>query len=487
MSSPKSSPTKPNGLLGNFVWKFAERISAQLISLIVAIQLARLLDPVDFGAIAMVEIFIALANVFVVDGFGSALIQKKDADAIDFSSVLYANLIFSVAIYVALFFSAPYVSRFYGEGYEILTPVLRVLGLRLILAAVNSVQQAYVSRKMIFRKFFWATFIGTTISAVVGLAMAYSGYGVWALVGQYLTNTTVNTIILAITLKKRPILAFSCTRLKSLLQFGIKILSTNLLIVGYMRLRALIIGKLYSSEDLAFYQRGAQFPDLLVNNVNSSLSSVLFPKLANLQDDLSSVRDVMQRSIRFSSFVLFPLLFGLCVVARPLVELVLTEKWAPCVPLLQLLCVSEMFRPLQTINVQAIKALGKSGVVFALEVVKKTIELISLLLVMRISVYAIVVNMAALSLFFTFVNAYPNRRLLGYSYLAQIRDLSPAILRSTAMACAVALLGLAPICAWILLPLQAVVGCFFYLALAYATKSKELLFALDHMKKLAKR
>jgi len=482
-----SSPSKPDGLLGNFVWKFAERISAQLISLVVAIQLARLLDPVDFGAIAMVEIFVALANVFVVDGFGSALIQKKDADALDFSSVLYCNLFFSAGIYAALFYFAPYVAAFYGDGYEILTPVLRVLGLRLILAAINSVQNAYVSRKMIFRKFFWATLIGTLVSAIVGLTLAYSGYGVWALVGQYLANTTVDTIVLAIILKKRPILAFSFARLNGLLQFGIKILSTNLLIVGYMRLRAFIIGKLYSSEDLAFYQRGAQFPDLLVNNVNSSLSSVLFPKLANLQEDLSAVRDVMQRAIRFSSFVLFPLLFGLFVVAEPLVNLVLTEKWAPCAPLLQLLCVSEMFRPLHSINIQAIKALGKSGTVFVLEIVKKAIELISLFLVMRISVYAIVVNMAATSIFFTFVNALPNRRLLRYSYLAQIRDLAPAIWRSTVMACVVALLGLAPLNAWLLLLLQVGVGFVLYTALAYATKSKELFFVFEHIKKLAKK
>lgn len=248
--------TRKNDLLNNLIWKFSERISAQLISTIVSIVLARLLDPSHYGVISIVMIFITLANVFVSDGFGSALIQKKNATALDFFSVLYFNLAFSCVLYIGLFLAAPYIASFYGEGYEILTPVLRVLGLRIILTSVNSVQQAYVSKKMMFRKFFIATLWGTMASAIVGVVMAYMGYGVWALVAQYLVSTSVSTVSLSIILKKKPQLIFSTASLRELFPFGAHVLGTGLLITGYQELRSVIIGKLYSSADLAYYDRG---------------------------------------------------------------------------------------------------------------------------------------------------------------------------------------------------------------------------------------
>ena len=230
-----------NKVIANMAWKFAERITAQFVTAIVSIILARILSPTHYGLVAIVEIFITFANVFVSDGFGSALIQKKDADSLDFCSVLYFNISFSVLLYIMLYLIAPFISRFYGAGYEEITPVLRVLGLRLILSAINSVQQAYVSKHMIFRKFFWATLLGTVCSAVVGITMAYKGYGVWALVFQYLTNTTVDTFVLNRSLKLKPKLMFSFVRLKGMLKYGSGILLAKLLITGYQELRALML------------------------------------------------------------------------------------------------------------------------------------------------------------------------------------------------------------------------------------------------------
>ena len=278
------------GLLSNLSWKFAERITAQAVTLVVSIVLARLLDPSHYGIISLVMIYIAIANVFVSDGFGSALIQKKDADSLAFSSVLYSNFVFSILLYMLLFFSAPYISLFYGNEYELLTPVLRVLGLRLILSSINSVQQAYVSKHMIFKKFFWATLFGTLLSAAVGISMACLGFGVWALVAQYMTNTTVDTIVLAVSLKKKPKAMFSWSRLRKLIPFGSRILATNLLIQGYQELRALIIGKVYSSSDLAYYDKGKQFPSIIITNINTSIAAVLFPKMSSQQDDIQKVK-----------------------------------------------------------------------------------------------------------------------------------------------------------------------------------------------------
>lgn len=479
--------SKKGGLLYNLFWKFAERIAAQLVTLVVSVILARLLDPSHYGVIAIVNIFITLANVFVSDGFGSALIQKKDSDALDFSSVLYFNIAFSLLLYFILFFSAPLISKFYGDGYEILSPVLRVLSLRLILSAINSVQQAYVSKHMIFKKFFWATLIGTILSAIVGITMAYTGFGVWALVAQYLTNTTVNTIVLNLTLKKKPLFAFSLERLKGLVGFGARILGTNLLIHGYQELRALIIGKIYSPEDLAFYDKGKQFPNILVTNINTSIGAVLFPKLSLIQDDKAAVKKLTRTSIRFSAYVMCPLMLGLAAVAEPFVELILTKKWLPCVPLLQILCINSMCLPLHKANMQAIKAMGRSETTLRIEIVKKFIEIIVLLTVMKISVKAIVVGMAACSILFIFINAYPNIKLINYSYMEQISDLFPSMAMSSIMFVVVYLFNYIPIKQIYLLVLQVIVGFLIYLLLSILTKNEEFMYILTLLKGFVKR
>jgi len=470
------------GLLSNLSWKFAERITAQLVTMIVAIILARLLEPSHYGIISIVTIFITFANVFVSDGFGSALIQKKNADALDFSSALYFNTAFSVILYFVLFFAAPFITSFYGAGYEILTPVLRLLSLRLILSAINSVQQAYVSRQMIFKKFFWATLIGTIISAIVGITMAYMGFGVWALVAQYLTNTTISTIVLGFSLGKKPLFQFSFTRLKSLIGYGARVLGTSLIIAGYQQLRALIIGKLYSSEDLAFYDKGKQFPSLIVDNVNSSISAVLFPKLASEQDDKIRVKMITRSSIRFNSYLMSPLMLGLAAVAEPFVRVLLTDKWLPCVPLLQLFCVFYFFQPMHNANIQALKALGRSDISLYLEIIRDVIQIIVLIAVMRISVNAIVVSMTVMSVLFTALNAFPNKRLINYSFREQIIDILPTLLMSSFMAFVVILIGQLPIESFPLLMVQVVCGGIIYLGLSVLTKNKEFLYLFNLIK-----
>lgn len=474
---------RKNDLLNNLSWKFAERIAAQLVTVIVSIILARMLTPQDYGIIAIVTIFITFANVFVSDGFGSALIQKKEVDALDYSSVLYFNIIFSIVLYAILFFCAPLIASFYDDGYEILTPVLRVLGLRIIVSAVNSVQQAYVSRKMIFKKFFWSTLIGTVLSAVVGIGMAYSGFGVWALVGQYLTNTTVGTVTLAVSLRKKPILSFSFKRLKGMVGYGSKILGTSLLITGYQEIRALIIGKVYSSEDLAYYDKGRQFPNLIVTNINTSIGAVLFPKMAQEQDDKTRIREITRKSIRFSSYLMCPLMLGLAAVAEPFVKIVLTDKWLPCVTLLQIFCVVYLFQPIHTANMQAIKAIGRSDVYLKLEIIKKVIELVVLLIVMWISVEAIVVSMAILTMAFTFVNAYPNKKLLNYSFKQQMGDILPSVCMSLVMAVIVYFFGKIPMNAYISFGVQIILGMIVYFALSLITKNSELKYFINLIKK----
>lgn len=408
-------------VISNFLWKFGERISAQFVTLFVSIILARLLSPSDYGAIALVTVFITIANVFVVNGFGSSLIQKKNADNLDFSSVFYVNILFSLFLYAILFVLSPYVASFYNM--DILCPVMRVLSIRIPIAAINSIQQAYVSRNMMFKKFFFSTLFGTLLSGIVGCVMAYMGFGIWSLVGQYLTNTTVDTIVLWITVKWRPEFIFSFSRVKVLLSYGWKLLLSGLLDTGYQQLRSLIIGKKYTSSDLAYYNQGQKYPELVVVNINTSISSVLFPTISQIQDDIEKVKNMTRRAIKVSSFIMWPLMVGLMIVANPLISVMLTDKWLSCVPYLQIACFTYGFWPIHTANLEALKAIGRSDLFLKLEVCKKIIGITALLISMNFGVLAIALSGIVTTIISCFINAYPNTKILKYSYKEQFKDI----------------------------------------------------------------
>ncbi|MBR5778871.1 MAG: lipopolysaccharide biosynthesis protein [Bacteroidales bacterium] len=466
--------------LENLVWKFMERMSSQLVQLVVSIVLARILSPSDYGVVAMVSIFIVLANVLIEGGFSSALIQKKDADDIDFSTVFYFSIAFSILLYSILYFVAPSISSFYGEDYKILIPVLRVLGIQVIIYAVNSVQQAYVQRQMLFRNFFWATLVGTIVSAIIGLSMACFGFGVWSIVAQQLTASLINTLTLYFITRKLPILVFSFNRLRDLFNYGVKLLGASLLVAGYQEIRALIIGKLYTAQDLAFFDRGKQFPSLIVTNINSSIAAVLFPKMAKEQDSIEQIKKTTRMSIRFSSYIMSPIMFGLVAVSESFVRVILTEKWIGCVPLMQWFCLVFLFMPIHTANMQALKAIGRSDTFLKLELIKKTVELISLFVVIWISVDAIVINMAILTTLFTVVNAFPNRKLLNYTYKEQIRDILPSIIMSMVMLALILIFNYFVVLNdWMTIIVDFFIGITLYIGLSIITKNKEYIHIIN--------
>ena len=363
-----------NKTVSGLIWRFMERCGAQGVNFVVSIILARLLAPELYGTIALITVFTAILEIFVDSGMGNALIQKKDADDVDFSSVFYFNMLMCVVLYGVMFISAPYIAKFYKDSE--LTPIVRVMSLVLIISGLKNVQQAYVSRTMQFKRFFFATLGGTIVAAVVGIWMAYEGYGVWALVAQNLVNKVIDTTVLWFTVKWRPKLLFSIKRLKGLVSYGWKLLASSLLDTVYNNLRQLIIGKLYSSSDLAFYNRGKQFPNFVITNINTSIDSVLFPAMSSQQDDTERVRSMTRRSIKISSYIMWPLMMGLAFTATSIVSLVLTDKWLPCVPFLRIFCFVYVFFPIHTANLNAIKAMGRSDLFLKLEVIKKVIGLI---------------------------------------------------------------------------------------------------------------
>lgn len=413
------------------IWRFLERCGAQGVTFLVSVVLARLLDPSVYGTVALVTVFTAILQVFVDSGMGNALIQKKDADDLDFSSVFYFNLSMCLLLYICMFFAAPLIAAFYNMPD--LTPVVRVLSLTLIISGVKNIQQAYVSRNMLFKKFFFATLGGTIGAAVIGIWMAWKGYGVWALVAQNLFNATLDTLILWVTVKWRPKRAFSLERLKGLFSYGWKLLVSALLDTGYSNLRSLIIGKLYTSADLAFFNRGKQFPNLIVTNINTSIDSVLLPTMSKEQDNRERVRDMTRRAIKTSTFIMMPLMMGLAVCAKPLIRIVLTDKWLPAAFFLRVFCFTYAFYPIHTANLNAIKAMGRSDMFLKLEVVKKVVSIAALVGTMFISVEAMALALPVTSILGQIINSWPNRKLLDYSYRAQLLDMLPQIGLSAVM------------------------------------------------------
>lgn len=465
-------------IISNLLWRFFERCGAQGVTFLVTLVLARLLDPNVYGVLALVTVFTTILQVFVDSGLGSALIQKKDANQTDFSSVFYFNMAVCLVLYGLMFAAAPLIASFYDMPE--LTPIVRVMGLTLVISGVKNVQQAYVSRKLLFRRFFFATLGGTIGAAVVGIAMAYKGYGVWALVAQNLFNQTLDTTILWLTVKWRPTLEFSWQRLKALLNYGWKLLASGLLDTVYNNLRQLIIGKLYTTKDLAFYNKGDDFPRVLSNNINTSIDSVLLPVMSQAQEDAARVKAMLRKSIMVGTYVLAPLMVGMAFIAEPMVKLLLTEKWLPCVFFLRIFCVTYLFYPIHTANLNALKALGRSDLFLKLEIAKKAVGLTVLLSVMWFGVKVMAYSLLFTSVVSMIINAWPNRKLLNYGYKEQIVDILPSVLLSLVMGILVYGIGFFHLHTLLTIVIQIIIGGAFYILVSAILKLEafEYLFHL---------
>lgn len=467
-------------VFSNFIWRFAERCGAQLVTFIVSIVLARILTPSDYGTIALVTVFTTILQVFIDSGLSTALIQKKDADDLDFSSVFYFNFVICIILYLIMFVSAPFIADFYKDSS--LVSIVRVISLTLIISGVKGVQQSYVSRHMLFKRFFFSTLGGTIFSAILGIIMAYAGFGVWAIVFQQLSNNAIDTLILWITVKWRPIKKFSWSRLKNLLSFGWKMLASSLLDTVYNNLRNMIIGKLYTSADLAFYNQGDKFPKLIVTNINTSIDSVLLPTMSNEQDNHVRAKDMTRRAIKISTYIMAPLMIGLAFCAKPIVQIVLTDKWLPCVPYLQIFCISYLFWPIHTANLNAIKAMGRSDLFLKLEVIKKFMGMILLLITMNISVMAMAYSLLISGLISQVINSWPNRYLLKYSYIDQIKDILPNIVMALIMGGFVYFISYLNLPILVSLVVQILSGGIIYLILSILTKNDSFIYLINILK-----
>lgn len=466
------------------IWKLLERFGVLGGQFILQIILARLLDPEHYGVLSMMVIFTALANVFIQTGFNTSLIQNKDVTEEDYSSVFWVSLGIAGALYGMLFAAAPLIAAFY-EMPDIVAP-FRVLALMLFPGALNSVQLAKISRDMDFKQVFRSNVAAIVVSGGIGIALAYMGAGLWALVAQTLMNVTVACVVMWFTVKWRPRLVCNLARIKVLFSYGWKLLVSSLLDTLYQDLRSLVIGKKYDSGTLGYYNRGKQFPQFVISAINGAVQSVMLPAMSAEQDDRARVKAMMRNSITLSSYIIFPMMAGLAAVAEPLIELLLTDKWLPCVPYMQIYCFTFAFYPVHSCNLQAINAMGRSDLFLRLEIIKKSYGLVALVIAVFCFESPIAIAMTGVFTTFIscFVNASPNKKLIGYAYAEQMKDILPSLLMSLVMAVCVAQVNRLGLGLVLTLVLQVTLGAAVYVLLSVITKSQPFRLLVDMLKRI---
>lgn len=447
-------------------WSYAERLIAQIISFIVAVVLARLIEPEKYGIVSIVTVLISLADTFVSGGFGSALVQKKDADDLDYNTTFVLGIILGFGVYGLLFVLAPYIALFYNM--DELTYVIRVMGIRLPVAAINTVQHAVVQRRMEFRKFFFSTLFGTLLSAVIGIGMALKGCGVWALVGQYLSNTVIDTIVLLFIGNWCPKIQLSTSRIKRIWTFGWKVLSQKLVYTLTNNIQSLVIGKKFSPEDLAYYNNGIQMPQVVLSNVLDAIAKVVFPAISSIQDENERVKKMIRESIKIVTFVLAPVTIGILVVAEPLVLLFFTEKWRMCIPFFQIYCLRYLPRPHSTILQQATFAKGRSDIVLKIEIILNSALLIILVITTFCfkSIYAIAWGTLIDAVVGIICYADVANKLFDYSLKEQLEDFMPGCICAILMGIVVIMENMVEINDLVLLFIQIITGITVYIILS---------------------
>ena len=461
-----------NSIGNNLLWKLLERFGVQGAQFILQIVLARILSPEHYGVLSLMIIFTTLANVFVQSGLNTALIQNKDVKEEDYSSVFWVSLGMAFILYIILFFATPLIARFY-QMPEIVAP-FRVLALMLIPGAFNSVQVAKISREMKFKLIFQSNIIAIVVSGIAGIAVALMGGGLWALVVQTMLNVFMVCIVMLFTVEWKPKFIFQLHIVKILFSYGWKLLVSSLLDTLYQDLRSLIVGKKYNEKTLGYYNRGKQFPQFIISSINGAVQSVLLPTMSSKQDDKAQVKKLMRNSIMLSSYIIFPMMAGLAGIASPLIGLLLKDKWLPCVPYLQLYCFSFAFWPVHTCNLQAINAMGRSDLFLKLELIKKGYGVVVLIAAVLLfdSPIAIAATGLISTLLSTFVNAYPNKKLIGYSYSEQLLDILPSMLASIAMCAIVLFVGTLGFNLIVTLIMQILSGVVSYLIISVIFKMK---------------
>lgn len=459
------------------IWTFMERIGTKVVQFALQLLLARLLVPEDYGLCALLLAFINIATVFVNSGLNTALIQKKEADSLDFSSVLYLSLSISVIIYVILFFSSPLIADFFNDNR--LSLLMRVLAVTLIIGAFNSVQLSVLTRNMQFRKLFIANLLGMIVSAIISIVMAMNGFGVWSIVIQYLINRLVVTLALFALVRWMPKLEFSWIRIKSLFSFGWKCMTTTFLSTIVTDIYTAVVGKFYPKSQLGVYDTGNKIPATISETFSSSLGNVLFPAFSKLQNDIPQLRAIVAKSNKISSFLIAPIMFAIIASAHPIISILLTDKWIGAVPFLQMACLLYALYPLHIANISAISAIGRSDVTLRCEIQKKIVDLSFLALMVNFSIYWVALGRVLTSFVSLWINMRPNKKFLQYDVWQQIVDIIPTFIIAVVMCASMFLVDLFELSIVIELTTKILIGLIVYLLLSYMFNRQTMISVLN--------
>jgi len=412
-----------NKLLSGLFWSAVERFGTQGIQFVITIIIVRILTPADYGLIGMLAIFIAIAQSFVDSGFGSALIQKQDATQTDFSTIFYFNIAVSTLFFFILFFTAPLIAKFYNQ--PLLTPITRVMALNIVVNSFGLIQNTILTKNINFKTLTKVSLSSIVVSGTIGIFMAYKGFGVWALVYQTLGGSVIKTIFLWLYNKWRPVFAFSFQSLKSLFSYGSKLLASGLLNQIFDNIYKLVIGKQYSATDLGFYTQAKRIQELPVMNSLSILQRVTFPVYATIQDETERLKNAYRKTIKGIIYFNFPLMIGLAVLSPLLIKILLTDKWLPAVPYLQLLCLVGLVYPLSSVNLNILKVKGRTDIFFYLEVAKKVVIAIAIIITLKMGVLTMVIGQVIASYVCFFLNIYYSGRVINYGVKEQLLDIFP--------------------------------------------------------------
>ncbi len=470
------------------IWKFLERLFAQGVTLVVSIIIARILSPEDYGVVSLVTIFFAFANAVISGGLNTALIQKKNADREDYDTVYSVSLITATAVYLILFFCAPLIANIYRN--DLLVSIIRIMGISLPVYALKSIVCAYVSSELQFKKFFFATFGGTVVSAFIGIFMAVKGFGPWALVAQQVSNTFIDTLILFISTKLKLRFRITMDRFKSLFSYGSRILVSSLIGIAYSKLNPLFIGLKYTASDLSYYTKGESFPSALSSSITNTVSSVLFPFMSKCQDDREKLLQYTRRFIRLTSYFVFPMMMGLFAVSDTFIEVFLTHKWIDASFYIKIFCIDCMFGIIATGNCETIKAMGRSDIFLKMEIIKKTLYflIIGLFIVFSDSPRQLAYSVILCTFVQIVVNSYPNTKLISYRIIDLLSDISLNLITSVAMCVSVIFIGRIELSSkLLLLVVQCVSGTAIYLFLSFVTKNENLRYTFDMVQNILHR
>jgi teichuronic acid exporter len=455
-------------------WTFLEAVGVRGTQFIVGIVLARLLLPEQFGLIGMLTVFMAVAQSLLDSGFGAALIQKRDVTHVDTCSIFYFNIVVGFVAAGLLCLAAPWIAAFYGQ--PILAPLTRAMSAIIVINSLALVQNTILTKELNFRAMTKITLAGSLLSGGVGIASAVAGLGVWSLVIQQLSNASLRTLFLWLVSPWRPAWLFSRQSLRGMFGFGSRVMASGLLNTIFANIYWLIIGKLFSATDLGYFTRAQKMQELPAQTLSWMVGRVTFPVFSSIQDDRARIKRGLRRVLTSLAFVSFPITIGILVTARPLVIVLLTEKWAPCVPYLRLLCLAGLLFPMNWFNANVLFAIGRSDLCFRLEVIKKALTVISIAILWRWGIEALIWGQIVISILSYGLNSYYNGVLIGYPTWEQARDLAPYALPTVVMGLGVYLVGHIPLPSeWLLLLIQMLTGVVLCLGFARLLRLPEFL------------